>query len=91
MRKWFAVLLAVLLCLALVACGGGENAFKNDTKEPTTASEPTSDPTRPDEDSTDPTPTDPVPTDPQPTDPSAPADPTLPDESQDPGGFGPIF
>lgn len=68
---------------------------------------PADEPTQPDEDPTDPDPskptqpsdpepsdpkpTEPKPTEPKPTEPTQPVIPTLPDEGQDPGGFGPIF
>lgn len=107
MKKRIALLLALWLCMALVACGNDQQAPKESNPttaatQPTTgATDPSQAPTEPDPTDpqptapqpTEPQPTEPQPTEPQPTEPehTEPVAPTLPDEGQDPGGFGPIF
>lgn len=107
MRKLLIWLTVFSLCMSLAACGADHIQRDDEQVEPTVTTAPTEEaddaPTKPTESiptqPTQPTPTEPQPTqptepkptEPKPTEPTQPMQPTLPEEGQDPGGFGPIF
>lgn len=107
MRKLLIWLTIFALWVSLAACGADHIQRDDEQVEPTVTTAPTEEsddaPTKPTESiptqPTQPTPTEPQPTqptepkptEPKPTEPTQPMQPTLPEEGQDPGGFGPIF
>ena len=107
MRKLLIWLTVFSLCVSLAACGADHIQRDDEQVKPTVTTAPTEEsddaPTKPTESiptqPTQPTPTEPQPTqptqpkptEPKPTEPTQPMQPTLPEEGQDPGGFGPIF